>query len=116
MGRQTTKLATGMRAIIASLKSRRRSHPQPQAQSKRREGSRPREHQTMADSNPFAVNVPSALEALTVGDQSYKVGRDFVQQRQQEQLRQRVAQDILNGGDTNAGIARLIGGSDIAGA
>ena len=70
----------------------------------------------MADSNPFAVNVPSALEALTVGDQSYKAGRDFVQQRQQEQLRQRVAQDILNGGDTRAGIARLIGGGDIAGA
>ena len=70
----------------------------------------------MADSNPFAVNVPSALEALTVGDQSYKAGRDFVQQRQQEQLRQRVAQDILNGGDTGAGIARLIGGGDIAGA
>jgi hypothetical protein len=78
--------------------------------------SRPRENQTMADSNPFAVNVPSALEALTVGDQSYKAGRDFVQQRQQEQLRQRVAQDILNGGDTRAGIARLIGGGDIAGA
>ena len=70
----------------------------------------------MADSSPFAVNVPSALEALTVGDQSYKAGRDFVQQRQQEQLRQRVAQDVLNGGDTRAAIAQLIGGGDIAGA
>jgi hypothetical protein len=70
----------------------------------------------MADSNPFAVNVPSALEALTVGDQSYKAGHDFMQQRRQEQLRQRVAQDILNGGDTHAGIAQLIGGGDIAGA
>jgi len=70
----------------------------------------------MADSNPFAVNVPSALEALTVGDHSYRAARDFMQQRQQEQLRQRVAQDILNGGDTRAGIAQLIGGGDIAGA
>jgi len=70
----------------------------------------------MADSNPFSVNVPSALEALVVGDQSYKAGRDFVQQRQQEQLRQRVARDILNGGDTRAGIAQLIGSGDIAGA
>ena len=70
----------------------------------------------MADSNSFSVNVPSALEALTVGDQSYKAGRDFMQQRQQEQVRQRVAQDILNGGDTRAGIAQLIGGGDIAGA
>src|SRR3954468_16027673 len=70
----------------------------------------------MADSNPFSVNVPSALEALTVGDQSYKQARDFVQQNRQDQLRQRVAQDILNGGDTRAGIAQLIGGGDIAGA
>ena len=70
----------------------------------------------MAGSNPFAVNVPSALEALTVGDQSYKAGRDFMQQRQQEQVRQRVAQNILNGGDTRAGIAQLIAGGDIAGA
>jgi len=70
----------------------------------------------MADSNPFSVNVPNALEALTVGDQSYRAARDFMQQRQQEQLRQRVARDILNGGDTRAGIAQLIGGGDIAGA
>jgi hypothetical protein len=70
----------------------------------------------MADSNPFSVNVPSALEALAVGDQSYKAGRDFVQQRQQQQVRQRVAQDILNGGDTRAGIAQLIAGGDLAGA
>ena len=70
----------------------------------------------MADSNPFSVNVPSALEALTVGDQSYKQARDFMQKRQQEQVRQRVAQDILNGGDVHAGIARLIGVGDIAGA
>jgi len=70
----------------------------------------------MADSNPFSVNVPNALEALTVGDQSYKAARDFMQQRQQQQLRQRVAQDILNGGDIRAGIAQLIGGGDIAGA
>ena len=67
-------------------------------------------------SNPFSVNVPSALEALTVGDQSYKQARDVMQQRQQEKLRQRVAQDILNGGDTRAVIAQLIGGGDIAGA
>jgi hypothetical protein len=78
--------------------------------------SRAREKSIMADSNPFTVNVPSALEALTVGDQSYKQARDFVQQRQQEQVRQRVAQDILNGGDTRAGIAQLIGVGDIAGA
>jgi len=39
-----------------------------------------------------------------------------MQQRQQEQLRQRVARDILNGGDARAGIAQLIGGGDIAGA
>jgi hypothetical protein len=70
----------------------------------------------MSDRNPFSVNVPSALEALAVGDQSYKAGRDFMQQRQQDQLRQRVAQDILNGGDTRSGIAQLIGGGDIAGA
>src|SRR5258707_2837987 len=75
-----------------------------------------RRNPPMADSNPFAVNVPSALEALTVGDHSYRAARDFMQQRQQEQLRQRVAQDILNGGDTRAGIAQLIGGGDIAGA
>ena len=37
----------------------------------------------MIHSNPFAVNVPGALEALTVGDQSYKTGCDFMQQRQQ---------------------------------
>src|ERR1051326_7872633 len=73
-------------------------------------------NQIMADSNPFSVNVPSALEALAVGDQSYKQARDYMRQGQQEQLRQRVAQDILNGGDTRAGIARLIGGGDIAGA
>src|ERR1043165_8107847 len=73
-------------------------------------------NETMADSNPFSVNVPSALEALTVGDQSYKAARDFIRQRQQEQLRQRVAQDILNGGDTRSGIAQLVGGGDIAGA
>jgi hypothetical protein len=70
----------------------------------------------MSDRNPFAVHVPSALEALAVGDQSYKQARDFMQQRQQEQLRQRVAQEILNGGDTRAGIAQLIGVGDIAGA
>jgi hypothetical protein len=70
----------------------------------------------MADSNPFSVNVPSALEAFAVGDQSYKAARDFMQQGQQDQLRQRVAQDILNGSDTRSGIARLIGGGDIAGA
>jgi hypothetical protein len=73
-------------------------------------------NEAMADSNPFSVNVPNALEALTVGDQSYRAARDFMQQRQQEQLRQRVARDILNGGDTRAGIAQLIGGGDIAGA
>jgi hypothetical protein len=39
-------------------------------------------NETMADSNPFSVNVPSALEALTVGDQSFKAARDFMQQRQ----------------------------------
>jgi hypothetical protein len=70
----------------------------------------------MADSNPFSVNVPSALEALTVGDQSFKAGRDFMQQRQQQQVRQRVAEDILNGGDTRAAIAQLIAGGDIPGA
>ena len=70
----------------------------------------------MADSNPFSVNVPSALEALTLGSLSYNAGRDFMQQRQQQQVRQRVAQDILNGGDTRAGIAQLIAGGDIAGA
>src|SRR6478672_1151432 len=104
MGRQTTKPEIGMRAIIAMLKSRRFTSPTSSTMNAARL-SRPRENQTMADSNPFAVNVPSALEALTVGDQSYKAGRDFEQQRQQEQLRQRVAQDILNGGDTRAGIA-----------
>jgi hypothetical protein len=70
----------------------------------------------MTDRNPFAVNVPSALEALAVGDQGYQQARDFIQQRRQDQLRQRVAEDILNGGDARAGIARLIGGGDIAGA
>jgi hypothetical protein len=70
----------------------------------------------MAHNNPFTVNVPSALGALTVGEQSYKAGRDFMQQRRQDQLRQRVAQDILDGGDTRSGIAQLIGGGDIAGA
>ena len=70
----------------------------------------------MSDRNSFVVRVPSALEALAVGDQSYKAARDLMQQRQHDQLRRHVAQDILNGGDTRAGIARLIGGGDIAGA
>src|ERR1043166_8108095 len=76
----------------------------------------PARETTMADRNPFAVNVPSAVEALAVGDQSYRAGRELAREGQRQQARQRVAQDILNGGDIRSGVAQLIAGDDVAGA
>ena len=69
----------------------------------------------MAD-NQFSVRVPNVLEALMAGEQGYKDVQGYVQQNQQKQVREQAAQEILQGGNPQNALARLLSIGDDKGA
>lgn len=68
----------------------------------------------MAD-NPYSVQVVNPLQALLLGEQSYKAAQEGQQQDALKQARSQAAQ-LYQAGDTKGALAKLLGASDLQGA
>jgi hypothetical protein len=66
--------------------------------------------------NPFQVNVPNALQALMVGEQSYEGAQDQMRKRAQDDAMREAAAALQSGGDVRGAFAKLIASGNIAGA
>jgi hypothetical protein len=69
----------------------------------------------MAD-NQFSVRVPSALEGLMGAQQGYDQVSGMMKQRQVSAAREQAAQEIMQGGNPQNALARLISVGDMQGA
>ncbi len=69
----------------------------------------------MAD-NAFSVRVPNALEALMAGEQGYKDVSASIKQNRIDSTREQAAQDVLQGGNPQNALARLLSVGDDKGA
>lgn len=66
--------------------------------------------------NQFEAYVPSALQSLMAGEQSFKEARANRLQNDTMAARQEAAQIMQSGGDPRSAIARLLGAGDVQGA
>jgi hypothetical protein len=66
--------------------------------------------------NPFSVNVPNALEALTAFESGYGGMQKLAKERQMAAGRRFAADALASGGDTRNALARLLEAGDVQGA
>lgn len=66
--------------------------------------------------NPFEVRVPNVLEALMAGEQGFKQVRGAVKESQMSAVREQAAQEIMQGGNPQSALARLLSIGDDKGA
>ncbi len=69
----------------------------------------------MAD-NQFSVRVPNVLEGLMAGEHGYKEVSGALKERAVGQAREEAAKDLMQGGNPQSALSRLIAVGDIAGA